>query len=326
MGKKENVLSSSSNANRSSAHSKSVIVCKRATPITPTNEIRRPHGKRRQSMAKRQKEQSKENCNDLNTRPNKKYEYGNASVLAWMQKQKRKRLEQQKCIQQEKKLKIQKRKAYISNLNNKQKQRAQKVINKKKLCKVPIVKRREMIFDDDNAIVDDQEDEQNENDIVHPANITLDKLQKDLSESPEQKKIKSIPVPIAHVPDDDDSHSDNGNVDPKASLLLDQTGNVDPMLLRQIYDCLQQNKSMNVQKPNKSLKTCSSLSRKVKISKKRPFKRIKSQIMVSKKRKLNTSRAKNKKIIKPQKRLKVSASHKNIKKKKKVKRIKRKIV
>merc|ERR1712129_411353 len=140
------------------------------------------------------------------------------------------------------------------------------------------------------------EEEQNENNIVHPANIILDKLQEDLSESPKQKKIKSIPVPIAHVPDDDDS--DNDNVDPKASLLLDQTGNVDPMLLRQIYDCLQQNKSMHVQKPNKSLKTSSSLSRKVKISKKRPFKRIKSQIMVSKKRKSNTSKAKNKKIIK----------------------------
>merc|ERR1712129_663635 len=149
-----------------------------------------------------------------------------------------------------------------------------------KLCNAPIVKRREMIFDDDNTFADDQEEVQNENNIVHPANIILDKLQRDLSESPEQNKIKSIPVPIAHVPDDDVRDADNDNVDPKASLLLDQTGNVDPMLLRQIYDCLQQNKSMHVQKPNKSLKTSSSLSRKVKISKKRPFKRIKSQIMV----------------------------------------------
>merc|ERR1712187_124890 len=125
------------NGNYASVHRSSTqsVRVLRATPVTPNNEIHPRKTKRTRSVAKSRDKimQSKENYNHLNHRQNKKYEYGNPSVLAWMQKQKRQRLEKQKSIEQKKKDQIEKRKAYIANLNHMQKQRAKKIIKKKKM-------------------------------------------------------------------------------------------------------------------------------------------------------------------------------------------------
>merc|ERR1712228_511551 len=298
--KKEN--SNHESANRSN---KSLRVI-RATPITPNQRIDRRSNKRlRRSVIGKNKingMESKENVNNMNS---KKYEYGNPAVLAWMQTKKKQRAEKIKLIEMKKQSDIQKRKDYISNLNKRQKERAQKVIKKQREYKAMLSPKNDEIILDNKVIID------NDSNGMHPANILLSKLQnEDLVHSPESKSAE------AHCSDVVSNHSLSESVLSQASSsksLLDKKGNVDPMLLLKIYDCIQQNKSMrnSTTKVEKSSPSSNCRSKKIKIAKKKPYKRIKSQIIVRKKqnkdqnnfvkKKQNVKKPKNKKMSKPKK-------------------------
>merc|ERR1712130_144637 len=283
--KKENTNYDS--ANRSN---KSLRVI-RATPITPNPPINRQSNKRLRKSVICDNE-SKENMNNINS---KKYEYGNPAVLAWMQKQKKKRAEKVKLNEKRKKSEIQKRKDYISNLNKRQKQRAHKVIKRQKVCKAILSPPNH------NKVID-----KNDSNDMHPANILLNKLQNDIIQSPESKTVTTE----THINYSDvdvvSNHSLQESVLSNVSStksLLDKKGNVDPMLLQQIYDCIQQNKSMRNSTANirKSSSSSNCRSKKMKIAKKKPIKRNKSQIIVRKKQNKNQNNLKNKKISKQQK-------------------------
>merc|ERR1712228_1149914 len=189
--KKEN--SNHESANRSN---KSLRVI-RATPITPNQRISRRSNKRlRRSVIGENKingMESKENVNNMNS---KKYEYGNPAVLAWMQTKKKQRAEKIKLIEKKKQSEIQKRKDYISNLNKRQKERAQKVIKRQREYKAMLSPKNDEIILDNKVIID------NDSNGMHPANILLSKLQnEDLVHSPESKSAE------AHCSDVVSNHS-----------------------------------------------------------------------------------------------------------------------
>merc|ERR1712228_132600 len=177
--KKEN--SNHESANRSN---KSLRVI-RATPITPNQRIDRRSNKRlRRSVIGK---------NNINS---KKYEYGNPAVMAWMQTKKKQRAEKIKLIEMKKQSDIQKRKDYISNLNKRQKERAQKVIKKQREYKAMLSPKNDEIILDNKVIID------NDSNGMHPANILLSKLQnEDLVHSPESKSAE------AHCSDVVSNHS-----------------------------------------------------------------------------------------------------------------------
>merc|ERR1719361_1084151 len=87
--------------------------------------------------------------------------------------------------QKKKQSDIQKRKDYISNLNKRQKERAQKVIKKQREYKAMLSPKNDEIILDNKVIID------SDSNGMHPANILLSKLQnEDLLHSPESKSAE----------------------------------------------------------------------------------------------------------------------------------------
>ena len=126
----------------------------------------------------------KENRNNMNTQ--KKYEYGNPSVLLWMKKQRKLRALKEKEIEQKRKETMQKRKEYVDHLNRKQKERAKKVQNRLKMRKTQTKIRPQMVFDSAPNSDDPLQElsEMKEMVIHHPANNLLIELQKEETDNP----------------------------------------------------------------------------------------------------------------------------------------------